>query len=334
MMDKNLNVLKSDVYYANEYIDLYLTQTAIKFGFEYRENSCKVEFSGLQRRISKVAGIEIDEELYDVESVYGYSGPLTNSSDPAFLTRAVNAYKKYCVSKKIVCEFIRLHPLANWENFSSHFDLYTLDRNVVIKELPHDGELISSYPKNTRSIIRSARKNLTVSTSPEYLDFFLWAYYDTMRKNGASEFYFYDSLYFNRLINIANVTLITVLDNEEPVCGGFFMAGKECGHYHLSANTDASYKINGNYALLDAAFMHFMRIGINKVLLGGGRTNDPFDSLFKFKCKFSKVTRPFFIAGYDFMPEKRKQLNDLYTKNCKNGNTTSLFQSYRMGDDE
>ena len=333
-MGKNLTDLKSDIYYADEYVDLYLTRAVIKFGFEYCEGSCKVEFSGLQRRILKVAEFEVDEELYDVESVYGYSGPLTNSSDPEFLGRAVNAYKKYCVSKKIVCEFIRLHPLANWEIFSSHFDLYTLNRNVVIKELPHDGELISSYPKNTRSIIRRARKKLTVSTSPEYLDFFMLAYYDTMRRNGASKLYFYDSLYFNRLISSENVTLITMLDNEEPVCGGFFMAGEECGHYHLSANTNASYKIDGNYALLDAAFRHFMRLGINKVLLGGGRTNDPSDPLFKFKCKFSKVTTPFFIAGYDFMPEKRKQLNELYVKNGKSGKTASLFQSYRMGDYE
>ena len=335
-MNNNLIELKSDVYYSNEYVDLYLTQGAKKFVFEYCEGENHMEFSGILRRITEVAGIELDEELYDIESVYGYSGPIANNSEPDFLTRAVEAYKEHCVSQNVVCEFMRLHPLANWEKVSSHFDLYNLDRNVVVKELTcsNDEELLVSYPKKTRNIIRKTRNNLTISNSEEHLDFFVQAYYDTMKKNGALDFYFFDQKYFNELISNPNVTLITVLHNEEPVSGGFFMAGENYGHYHLSANTDASYNINANYALLDAAFGHFMRIGINKVLLGGGRTNDPQDSLFKFKCKFSTVTTPFYIAGYDFMPNKRIQLNDFFNKHSKNGKGNPLFQSYRMGDNK
>lgn len=333
-MNSNLIELQSDVYYKNEYVDLYLRQGAKKFVFEYSEGEYHMKFSGILRRISKVAGIELDEELYDIESVYGYSGPITNYLEPDFLARAVNAYKEHCVSKNIVCEFMRLHPLANWEKDSFHFDLYKLDRNVVVKELPFNDEeeLLTSYPKKTRNIIRKTRKNLSLSTSEEYLDFFVNAYYETMKKNDASNFYFFDSKYFNELISNPNVILITVLNNKEPVCGGFFMAGGSYGHYHLSANTDSSYNLNANYALLDAAFGYFMGIGINKVLLGGGRTNNPQDSLFKFKCKFSTVTTPFYIAGYDFMPNKRMQLNELFNKNSKNDKGNPLFQSYRMGD--
>ena len=136
------------------------------------------------------------------------------------------------------------------------------------------------------------------------------------------------------MISSPNVTLITVLDKGQPVSGGFFMAGENYGHYHLSANTDASYSVNANYALLDAAFEHFISIGISKALLGGGRTSNPLDTLFRFKCKFSSTTKPFYIAGFDFMPEKRAQLNEFFNKHSKMRSAVPLFQAYRMGDEK
>src|SRR4051794_18927904 len=47
------------------------------------------------------------EELYDLQSPYGYGGPIITSEDPSFTIRANAAYITWCQSQKIVVEFIR-----------------------------------------------------------------------------------------------------------------------------------------------------------------------------------------------------------------------------------
>jgi len=107
------------------------------------------------------------------------------------------------------------------------------------------------------------------------------------------------------------------------------MHSNELAHYHLSANNIDFLRENGNYALLDYAFDQAKEHGCKWMMLGGGRTSDEMDSLFKFKKKFSNKTLPFYIGGLTFLPQIKEQLNKLWLKENPD-NPQKLFQQYRL----
>ncbi|WP_310734292.1 GNAT family N-acetyltransferase [Shewanella sp. SG44-2] len=186
----------------------------------------------------------------------------------------------------------------------------------------------SKYSKTTRNIIRKAQKVLEYDCADDAVGSFINMYQQTMDRNQAAKFYYFDSDYFNQLSAISGVELLTVKLAGEHVSMGFFMQRGELSHYHLSANNCDLLRENGNYALLDFAFDRAKKNGCKWMILGGGRTSAHDDSLFKFKAKFSDNIKPFYIAGLDFMPEKRTWLNQQWSSQHKD-DQRKMFQLYR-----
>jgi hypothetical protein len=328
MIELNIN-LANDIYYQDAYAALYADSGSEVFDFVYEQGENRIIFRAIKRRIMNVAGIAIDEELYDLETPYGYGGPITNCYDDTFLTAAFLAYRVECEKQHIVCEFIRFHPFNQMLEHSNYFDFFCQERQVVIVDLTLDQEARwSKYSKTTRNILRKANKKLSRSCSPDDLDTFLNLYQQTMDKNQAADFYYFDRPYFTQLANIDGVELLSVKLDDEIVSMGFFMQTGELAHYHLSANNSDLLKENGNYALLDFAFERAQQNGCKLMMLGGGRTSAEDDSLFKFKTKFSDQVKPFFIAGIDFLPEKRAWLNQIWLQQHSN-DSRKMFQLYR-----
>ena len=87
MNEQEVSDLSSDIYYQRAYSALY-EDNCEYFEFLYEEGLHFVKFSALKHRIIDVSGIKLEEELYDLETPYGYGGPLTNSIDKSFLQRA------------------------------------------------------------------------------------------------------------------------------------------------------------------------------------------------------------------------------------------------------
>lgn len=329
MTNITITDLSSDIYYQRGYSALY-EGDGEHFEYKYIEDVFYVRFSALKRRIQSVLGQNIDEELYDLETPYGYGGPISNTSDKQFLQRAFSAYREHCRSLNIVSEFIRFHPFNPIGEMELLFDMHFLERQVVIVDLEKSTEERRKlYSKTTRNIIKRAEKNLVLDSSSIQLTEFIDMYYKTMQKNTASDFFFFPKEYFNNLIGLDGVSLLSVKRESTLASVGFFMCGKELAHYHLSANNPDLAKENGNYLLLDAAFEYAKSCGCRYMMLGGGRTSSPDDSLFKFKSKFSPIALPFYIAGLDFWPQKRQMLNSLWLQQSKSPTTPKLFQLYR-----
>ncbi|MFH0259633.1 GNAT family N-acetyltransferase [Vibrio mediterranei] len=329
MVTPEINELASDTYYQPAYSALY-EDGAEYFEFCYQEESYYVKFSALKRRISSVLNHKLDEELYDLETPYGYGGPIANYFDEHFLYRAFSAYREHCRKLNIVCEFIRFHPFNPLAKSSSLFDMHFHERQVVVVDLENSAEeRRKSYSKTTRNIVKKASTRLLVEESCQQIPDFMAMYYQTMKKNTASDFFYFDENYFHQLAAVDGVSLLAVKKEETYASIGFFMCGKELAHYHLSANNQELAKENGNYLLLDAAFDYAKRQGCRYMMLGGGRTSSTEDSLFKFKSKFSPLTLPFYIAGIDFLPEKREMLNQIWLEQNAQNVPPKLFQLYR-----
>lgn len=329
MIAKEKYDLSSDIYYQRAYSALY-EEASTHFSFIYEEGRNCVKFNALKRQIINVAGVKIDEELYDLETPYGYGGPLSNCMDERFLQNAFNVYKEYCKQHNIVCEFIRLHPFNSIADKTTLFDMHAPERQVVIVDLEKTTiERRKLYSKTTRNIVRKAEKNLLIETEGVNIYDFMEMYYMTMKKNTASDFFYFKENYFKALMNLSGVSLLATKKEDIYASVGFFICSNELSHYHLSANNKELSKENGNYLLLDAAFEFAKKQGCRYMMLGGGRTSSPDDSLFLFKSKFSSLVAPFYIAGLDFIPEKRQMLNQIWREKNPKMQPPKMFQLYR-----
>lgn len=322
--------LFQDIYYRKSYRSLYLDHNSELFTYEYREGGKRIIFSSIKRKICNVAGITIDDELYDLETPYGYGGPVSNCYEEKFLNAAFTAYREECKNNNIVSEFIRFHPFNNLSQYSRYFDYFSKDRDIIVVDLSlEDRERWSKYSKSTRNILRKANRKLKRVRNEGLIGSFYYLYEETMDKNKADDFYYFDKRYFEKLLKIDGVDLLTVMLGDSIVSQGIFMYGPDICHYHLSANNGQYTKENGNYVLLDYAFDNAKDKGCKWMMLGGGRTADMNDGLFKFKSKFSDQYKSFYIAGLNFLPEVKLELNTLWRSQNKNADSEN-FQLYRF----
>ena len=327
MSSRNIK-LSEDIYYQKEYIALYLKEDEKIFEFTYEQGAFHFYTVAIKREINKVGNIKVLEKVYDLESAYGYGGFYSNG-DTDFLKKALNAYALECKKQNIISEFIRFHPFNDTPTLlDDYFDFIHHDRDTVYVDCSLSQESRwASYSCNTRNILRRCEAELTLTQSND-IDSFMKLYKTTMQRNEADDFYFFQREYFEKLLALEGVILYNVVYKEQIIASVFFMFSSEFGHYHLSANDYAYKKQNANYYLLDSFFNLASQRGIKYFHLGGGRTNDTEDSLLKFKQKFSKKTKPFYIAGKIYNKELYDRYNALWE--MQSSQKISYFLKYRL----
>ena len=254
----------------------------------------------IKSRIDQVAGTKIeDSDYFDLSTAYGYGGYWTNSSDQEFLQKAMREFSRWCFEQNIIADFVRFHPLLfDATIFESEFSFFTRNNETVVVDLSLSAEeRWSTYSSGTRNILRRCQRDLEVREASE-LDSFITLYYETMKRNAVGDFYYFDKTYFENLLEIDEVRLWEVSYDGELASAGFFMYSDDIGHYHLSANNSSLSKHNANYLLLEHAISYGRESGRKLLHLGGGRTPDPADGLFRFKKKFNpEGAVPFYIGG-------------------------------------
>jgi hypothetical protein len=318
--------LVNDIYYDNDYISLYLKDDEELFNFEYRENDNLFINKTIKRPIKKIGNIEVNDDFYDLETAYGYGGFYTNCDDKLFVQNAMTEYEKKCKNERIIAEFIRFHPFNKFPILNADvLDFNIYDRDVVVKDLSTD--IFASYTAKIRNGVKRADEKIIFRES-ENIDKFIELYNETMLKNDAGDFYFFEEDYYKNLINLENVKLYEIIFENEIIAMGFFMLSGNIGHYHLSANTPLSYKLNSNYALLHNIFEISKELGIQYFMLGGGTTSNEDDPLLKFKKKFSKDTKPFYISGKIYNKELYNKYNNLWKEQSKED--IKYFLKYRL----
>lgn len=321
--------LTQDIYYQKEYISLYLKEGESLFEFEYKQDANRFYTVAIKRPIVKIGNTPIDEGFFDLETVYGYGGFYTNTNNKQFLKEALKAYEQECNQERIIAEFLRFHPFNDFPmQHPEFFNMLIHDRNVIYVDLSLSQEQRwSEYSSNTRNILRRAAEKLTFSQTND-LSTFIKLYHDTMKKNSAESFYFFDDTYFQKLLEFKKSNLYTIMDHQTHLSSGFFLFGKEFAHYHLSANNYAHKQYNANYLMLENLFEEAKKRGMFYFVLGGGRTNQEDDALLKFKQKFSKLTKPFYIGGKIY----NKSIYDRYVKSWEQQSQKEIkyFLKYRL----
>ncbi|WP_461634097.1 GNAT family N-acetyltransferase [Labilibaculum euxinus] len=321
--------LTNDIYYNTNYSKLYLSGSYSLFDFEYREDEFILKNIAIKKPITKIGKVDV-KGYYDLETPYGYGGFFCNTADRHFIDRGMIAYQKRCLSENIIAEFFSFHPFNDFPLlYPERFDRCFIDRSVVVLDLQKsDDERWLDYASKTRTILRKCNKTLRVEESDD-IESFMNIYYETMDKNNARGFYYFEKQYFEDLLNINQVKLIKVLLEKEIIAMSFVMCGTEIAHYHLSANKLDYLKYNANYLILEEAFKLAKQEGCLNFLLGGGRTPSEEDNLFKFKRKFSKLTKDFYLAGSIYNQEIYNQYIEIW-ENQNPDNQVKYFLKYRL----
>lgn len=307
---------QTDVYFLPEYHRAYeLNGDGEAHAFVAEEGDDVLFYPFFVRPIERVGSEPVREPWYDIETVYGYSGPLCTTTDGAFLARVWAAFAAWCQEKRIVAEFIRFNPLMENYRYVDGSCRVTLDRGTVIVKLDcSEEELWKSYPSVQRNMVRKALKKGLICQQVsviEDLSAFRHLYDETMDRIGAHHYYYFSDAYFNYLCNALaeKVKLFTVRDEDRTVAAVLFLLHGDRIHYHL-AGSDIHYRSAApSNLLLHTVAQWGQEHGFQRFHLGGGATADPNDGVFRFKASISPLRLPFYIG-------KRVHNQDAYERLC------------------
>ncbi|GAA0076323.1 hypothetical protein UT300005_07010 [Clostridium sp. CTA-5] len=316
-----------DIYFTSEYYKLY-EANGNGFGklFVYKDKENLAIYPFL---INVISGYELNDSYYDIETAYGYGGPVVNTSDSNFVGNFERAFKEFCSQNNIIAEFIRFHPFLN--NYKIFMDNIKVSHNRITSyiDLSKDIEKIwtSDITSKNRNVIRKAEKSALKVNFDTDLNSFKKLYKITMDNVNASSQYYFSEEYFSALSRLNNVCLNVKLENV-TIASAVFLKGYQNFHYHLSGSLKEYLKYSPNNFLLWTAIKYAKSNGFCKFHFGGGLTDSLTDNLYKFKKSFCKNTADFYIG-------KRIHNKEIY--NCLinkweniNGKKAKLFLQYKM----
>jgi hypothetical protein len=231
----------------------------------------------------------------------------------ALLKRFWAAATEALQERRVVSVFSRLHPLVNQEAWLSGLgEIVPLGQTVSIDlTLPLD-EQFSQYRRGHRSDLRKLRRlGMTCFHDRDraHLNEVVKIYLDTMQRVDAAEEYFYDQLYFDRLVaNLEqNVQLFVCQLEDQVISGVFFLCCNGIVQAHLGGTQTEYLKLAPIKLVIDTARLWATEQGAHVLHLGGG-VGSKEDSLFRFKTGFSDCRHQFAIWQWVLLPQAYDRL--------------------------
>jgi len=312
-----------DIYYLYEYAYSFLLHgdgEIYLLSFENgKDRFCYVVMQKDIADAAQFSGHLERDAYYDWETPYGYGGPLTDAAISADSKRLFEReISEYCRENGIVSQFVRFHPLLrNYEVMPEVIESRYLKDTIYIDTSDRD-LIVKNMDTKNRNMVRKARKNGVVIVRKEIEDFedFIRMYQETMKKNGAEDYYTFERTYFESLAAMKeNACILYAMYEGQPISGSILYFNDRFMHYHLSGSHTEFRKYSpGNLLLYEAACLANEK-GITRFHLGGGMEAE--DSLFGFKKQFNKNGRAKFVVGrtifdrrkYDDLKKVRKKLD-------------------------
>jgi hypothetical protein len=232
--------------------------------------------------------------LRDAVSPYGYPGLSIAASDidhtrtGSMSDAAIDPSAIDFSATGLVSVFLR-HTLAEPPPLSG-----TSERNVVQiadPELPR-----KSRPSDRNQVNKNRRAGYEVElvagtdSTPEQREGFLAAYEQTMRRTAASERYFFDAAYFDRILESPRATLaLASAPGGEIAAASIAVRSDGALHYYLSGSADSHLRDSPMKNVLTALVDLSIEQGL-PLNLGGGISSG--DRLEEFKRGFANREQP------------------------------------------
>ncbi len=288
VLDRLASAGLGDIYFDAAYVSLYEGNGVEAQLFVFEEGPDTFCLPYLKRTLPENAA-----GRYDMETAYGYAGPLATTEDGGFLGRAWAGFRQHAAETGLFAGFLRFHPLLRTERFApAPFVGVEYVRDTVCLGLQQDEERIwQQYRSDTRTRIRKARKSgieVEHLRGVDSLLVFGSLYRQAMTHIGADSFYRFDDEYFRAVDALphGSYDLFLARRGEERVGGALTLSSSRFAHMHLSATLREARSLGVSHLLRHEAILHYR--GKREMFhFGGGTTNDPRDSLLRFKAGFS-----------------------------------------------
>lgn len=280
-----------DVYYLSGYVKAFQThgdgEPLLVF---YQNEDIRGINVVMKRDVAGAGGLrgKIERGVYfDLATPYGYGGWLIEGNDTNGLFKT---YADWCLAHNVVSEFVRYHPvLENHAYSANYYQVVALGETVAIDTTDKDA-IWANFDSKNRNVIRKAIKNgveIKKGLSEELLNKFIELYNQTMDKDNADQYYYFEKEFYQSILNDLNdhaVVFYAAL-GETIVAASIILYANGRLNYHLSGSLRAYQHLAPSNLLLWKAAEWGNEIGCGTFHLGGGRGSSE-DSLFKFKKAF------------------------------------------------
>ena len=261
------------------------------------------------------------EKLYDISSVYGYSGPLFSNHGTEFYNAAWNEFDSWARDHNIICEFLRFSFYHRNPHFAHPDTKISMNRINAVSYLnisleQHEAILGSK----TRNMINKASSEGIIVKHVEFRDYikkFDEIYQELMISNNATKFFSYDDAYYNHLSKLSNdnLKLFGLFKNDEFVGGAIIVIYERYALYHLGVVSHRMEISGCSNLYLYEIWKYLKSVGISIFNLGGGRSEANDDPLLKFKMKNSNAREDFQIGTRIINREKYFSLKEKFVQN-------------------
>jgi hypothetical protein len=323
-------VLKSldyDSYHTWQYHNLSKDGTPVLL--VYNEGDNFIALPLLKRNIPNT-------NLFDMTSVYGYTGPLSNLSFSEIPLQMKENFKRelnlFFRANNIVSVFSRLNPFLSQMPLMGTFQGVHDNGNGVVIDLNLSLEAQRSKYKSTllKQILKMQKLGFSIkdSKNSEAIKEFAEIYTENMKRVGATDFYMFTEEYFKNFLNSSDFhsKLIMIYYEGIAVCGGIVIFTQKIIHSHLSATRTSYLKYSPSKLLLDEISQLGRQLGMQYFNLGGGLGFNK-DSLFDFKSSFSDNYYDYKTWRYISDPENYLRL--ITEANIDPDNAVDFFPLYR-----
>lgn len=259
--------------------------------FVYQDGHIFIALPVIKRRIA-------DSDFYDMTSVYGYCGPISNINtaemSKSTLINFKTAFMNFMTEENAICIFSRLHPFINQcpllENIGGVVENGTtlyMDLSLSIEDQR------SGYEKRLSRQIRQLREKgylIKEADNPSEIRAFIDIYYKNMDRLHATPQYYFDEKYFTDILKLEGFDnkLLLIYDGTVLTCGAVVLLSDAIIRNHLSATSPDYLDESPSKLLTDEISMLGRRLGKKVFHLGGG-VGGKEDSLFEFKKRFSNL---------------------------------------------
>ncbi|QHW32609.1 GNAT family N-acetyltransferase [Paenibacillus rhizovicinus] len=295
---------RCDVYYLNEYVSAFRhTSDGKPLLVYYHGDHMQLCYVVQQSDVADAAlfsGRLKHGEYYDWTTPYGYGGPLVDGFSEQEIADFFEQLTDYCQTNHIVSQFIRFHPLLqNQQLFEGYCDLRRL-KNTVVIDTSDKNLIYSNMDAKNRNMCKKAEKNgieIQVNSSEAAKSAFVTLYRSTMDRNQASEYYYFNTAFFEDMFTSlnGNYSLFNARYEDQIISSAIIMHCNGNLHYHLSASRRDYMHLAPNNLLLYTAACWGAEHGYKKFHLGGGVAAE--DSLLSFKKSFNKHGLVYFYIG-------------------------------------
>jgi RimJ/RimL family protein N-acetyltransferase len=280
-----------DFYHSWTYHSLDGSGIPLLFVYEEGDN-----FIGIPLIKREIQG----SEYYDLTSVYGYSGPISNkafhSLSPNFVCNFKSNFLAFLKEEKIVTVFSRLNPFFNQTDLMEEFGGVVDNGKVVVLDLLISlEEQRKAYRESTLRTVKQLKKKgfyVKEATTEDDINTFALIYKLNMLRVEASATYYFDYAYYKALLDSDEIDarLLFVYDkNDYPICGTIVVITNGIIQAHLIGTREEYLADSPAKFLTDEITIIGRTLGVRFFNLGGGLGFKE-DSLFRWKTNFSHLT--------------------------------------------